>query len=81
MKEKRNDEFQMLTIDEWKLLDSLERIFQICDDVTVEINGEKYITISKVIVFIKIMDTKIHHFVADIELYAAMVMLKICSKL
>lgn len=63
-----DDEFQLLSNDDWKILDSLETIFQMFDDVTLEIRGEKYVTISKVLVFIKVIHNKISRFMADVEL-------------
>ncbi len=52
------NEIATLSPNEWGLLARLEDIFQIFKDITEEVSGEKYVTISKMLVFLKILATK-----------------------
>lgn len=48
-----------LISEEWELLSQLENIFQIFQDITEEISAEKFVTVSKVLVFLKFIDRKL----------------------
>ncbi len=49
----------ILNSTEWELLSTLETIFQVFEQVTSEISGQRYVTASLILVYIKLLNDKI----------------------